>query len=57
MPIIPNPSLARLRAGQVSIGFGVHHLRTVATPALAKAAGYDWLFKIGRRRVGKECRL
>ena len=40
MPIIPNPSLARLRAGQVSIGFGVHHLRTVATPALAKAAGY-----------------
>ena len=44
MPIIPNPSLARLRAGQVSIGFGVHHLRTVATPALAKAAGYDWLF-------------
>jgi 2-keto-3-deoxy-L-rhamnonate aldolase RhmA len=44
MPIIPNASLARLRAGQLSIGFGVHHLRTVATPALAKAAGYDWLF-------------
>jgi 2-keto-3-deoxy-L-rhamnonate aldolase RhmA len=44
MPIIANASLARLRAGQVSIGFGVHHLRTVATPALAKAAGYDWLF-------------
>ena len=44
MPIIPNASLARLRAGQVSLGFGVHHLRTAATPALAKAAGYDWLF-------------
>ena len=44
MPIIPNAALARLRAGKVSIGFGAHHLRTVATPALAKAAGYDWLF-------------
>jgi len=44
MPIIPNASLARLRAGQVSVGFGVLHLRSMAVPALAKAAGYDWLF-------------
>jgi 2-keto-3-deoxy-L-rhamnonate aldolase RhmA len=44
MAIIPNASLARLRAGEVSYGFGVHHLRTVAVPMLAKAAGYDWLF-------------
>jgi 2-keto-3-deoxy-L-rhamnonate aldolase RhmA len=44
MPIIPNASLARLRAGRISVGFGAHHLRTAATPALAKAAGYDWLF-------------
>ena len=44
MPIIPNTSFDRLRAGKTSIGFGVSHLRTVAAPALAKAAGYDWLF-------------
>ncbi|MDR3473289.1 MAG: aldolase/citrate lyase family protein [Devosia sp.] len=44
MPIIANASLARMRAGRISVGFGVHHLRTAAVPALAKAAGYDWLF-------------
>jgi 2-keto-3-deoxy-L-rhamnonate aldolase RhmA len=44
MPIITNTSLARLRAGQLSIGFGAGALRTVATPMMAKAAGYDWLF-------------
>ena len=44
MPIIPNVSLDRLRAGRVSLGFGASHLRTVATPMLAKAAGFDWLF-------------
>ena len=44
MPIIANTSFDRLRAGKTSIGFGVSHLRTVAAPALAKAAGYDWLF-------------
>ena len=44
MHIIANPALARLRAGQLAIGFGVHHLRTVAAPALARAAGYDWMF-------------
>ena len=44
MSIIPNAALARLRAGKVALGFGVHQLRTVATPAIARAAGYDWLF-------------
>jgi 2-keto-3-deoxy-L-rhamnonate aldolase RhmA len=43
-PIIANAALARLRAGEVALGFGVHHLRSVATPMLARAAGYDWLF-------------
>jgi 2-keto-3-deoxy-L-rhamnonate aldolase RhmA len=43
MPIIPNAALARLRAGKLSLSFGLHHLRTVAAPALAKAAGYDSL--------------
>jgi 2-keto-3-deoxy-L-rhamnonate aldolase RhmA len=44
MPIIANNALDRLRAGKTAIGFGVSHLRSVAAPALAKAAGYDWLF-------------
>lgn len=44
MAIIQNTSLARLRAGQLSIGFGAGALRTVATPLFAKAAGFDWLF-------------
>jgi 2-keto-3-deoxy-L-rhamnonate aldolase RhmA len=42
--IIPNAALRRLRAGELALGFGVHHLRTAATPMLAKAAGFDWLF-------------
>ncbi len=42
--IFPNATLHRLRGGDVALGFGVHHLRTAATPMLAKAAGYDWLF-------------
>ena len=44
MAIIQNTSLARLRAGKISIGFGAGALRTVATPMYAKAAGFDWLF-------------
>ena len=28
----------------MALGFGVHHLRTVAAPMLAPAAGHDWLF-------------
>ena len=44
MPIIANTTLQRLRAGKTAIGFGVHHLRTVAAPMLAKATGFDWLF-------------
>ena len=44
MPIVQNTSLQRLRAGKLSIGFGAGALRTVATPLMAKAAGFDWLF-------------
>ncbi len=44
MPIVQNTALRRLRAGEVSLGFGVHHLRTAAVPALAAATGHDWLF-------------
>jgi len=28
----------------MALGFGVHHLRTVAAPVLAAASGHDWLF-------------
>ena len=41
--IFPNAALARLRAGQVALGFGVSQLRTAATPLIARAAGFDWL--------------
>jgi 2-keto-3-deoxy-L-rhamnonate aldolase RhmA len=44
MAIFQNTSLARLKAGKLSIGFGAGALRTVATPLMAKAAGFDWLF-------------
>ncbi len=44
MAIIRNTTKVRLKAGRIALGFGVHHLRTVATPAIAAAAGHDWLF-------------
>ncbi|MFO1069035.1 MAG: aldolase/citrate lyase family protein [Geminicoccaceae bacterium] len=44
MAIFENRTRARLNAGGVALGMGVQHLRTAATPMLAKAAGYDWLF-------------
>ena len=44
MAIFPNNALAKLKAGELALGFGVQHLRSVATPMLAKAAGFDWLF-------------
>jgi 2-keto-3-deoxy-L-rhamnonate aldolase RhmA len=44
LAIFPNRTLAKLKAGELALGFGVQHLRTSATPMLAKAAGYDWLF-------------
>ena len=44
MAIFPNRTLAKLKAGELALGFGVQHLRSVATPMLARAAGYDWLF-------------
>jgi len=34
----------RLKAGKMALGFGVHHLRTVAAPVLAAATGHDWMF-------------
>lgn len=44
MPIVQNTALRKMRAGEVALGFGVHHLRTAAVPALARATGHDWIF-------------
>jgi len=44
MPLVTNTTKQRLRAGQMALGFGVHHLRTVAAPVLAAATGHDWMF-------------
>lgn len=44
MPLVANNALRKLRAGELAIGFGLHHLRTAAAPQLAAAAGFDWLF-------------
>ena len=44
MPLVPNNTKRKMQAGEVALGFGVHHLRSAAAPALAAATGHDWLF-------------
>jgi 2-keto-3-deoxy-L-rhamnonate aldolase RhmA len=44
MALLGDNALKKLRAGELMLGLGVHHLRGSAVPLLAKAAGYDWLF-------------
>jgi len=44
MALVTSTTKRRLRAGQMALGFGVHHLRTVAAPVLAAATGHDWMF-------------
>ena len=44
MTMLGSDALRRIRSGQLTLGFGVQHLRGAAVPLLAKAAGYDWLF-------------
>jgi 2-keto-3-deoxy-L-rhamnonate aldolase RhmA len=44
MPLTVSTTRQRLKAGKMALGFGVHHLRTVAAPVLAKATGHDWMF-------------
>jgi 2-keto-3-deoxy-L-rhamnonate aldolase RhmA len=44
MPVLGSEVLKKIRAGELTLGLGVHHLRGSAVPMLAKAAGYDWLF-------------
>jgi 2-keto-3-deoxy-L-rhamnonate aldolase RhmA len=44
MPLQPNPVRQRLAAGELALGFGVHHLRGSAVGMIAAASGFDWLF-------------
>jgi 2-keto-3-deoxy-L-rhamnonate aldolase RhmA len=44
MPLTLNTTKRRLAAGKMALGFGVHHLRTVAAPVLAGATAHDWIF-------------
>lgn len=44
MALTINTTKQRLKSGKLALGFGVHHLRTVATPVLAAATGHDWMF-------------
>lgn len=40
----PNNARRKMAAGDLALGFGVTHLRSTATPLLAKATDHDWLF-------------
>ena len=44
MPLTISQTRQRLKAGKMALGFGVHHLRTIAAPVLAAATGHDWMF-------------
>jgi 2-keto-3-deoxy-L-rhamnonate aldolase RhmA len=44
MALTINATKRRLTSGKMALGFGVHHLRTVAAPVLAAATGHDWMF-------------
>ena len=44
MTLTTNTTRRRLADGQMALGFGVQHLRTVAAPVLAAATGHDWMF-------------
>src|ERR1700692_4059388 len=44
MPLTTNTAKRRLAAGKMALGFGVHHLRTVAAPLWASATGHHWMF-------------
>jgi hypothetical protein len=44
MPIVRNEAKRKLSEGGLALGFGVHHLRSIATPLLAVAGEHDFLF-------------
>jgi len=44
MPITRNAAKHKMLQGEMALGFQVYHLRSIATPLLAAASGYDFLF-------------
>lgn len=44
MPLVHNMTKRRMQGGEVALGFGIHHMRTVAAPTLAGASGHHWIF-------------
>ena len=44
MPLVQNQTKRRMQAGEVALGFGVHHLRSVSVPTLAASSGHHWIF-------------
>ena len=44
MSIVINETKRRLEAGELAIGMGLRQARTMDTPQIAKACGFDWIF-------------
>ena len=44
MPVIENTMKTKLEAGKPAYSFNISSSRSVATPGIAKACGFDWLF-------------
>ena len=44
MALVLNNTKRKLAAGGIAIGFGVHHLRSITAPVLAKVTGHDYMF-------------
>jgi 2-keto-3-deoxy-L-rhamnonate aldolase RhmA len=43
MPLVQNNAKRKLAAGGMVLGFGLHHLRSMAAPMLAAATGHDYM--------------
>lgn len=41
---VRNPARERLEKGELSLGIGIRHVRTVDIAKIMKSCGYDWLF-------------
>ena len=44
MPVIENTMKTKLEAGKPAYSFNISSSRSVATPGIARACGFDWLF-------------
>jgi 2-keto-3-deoxy-L-rhamnonate aldolase RhmA len=44
MALVRNATKRKLQEGGTVLGFGLHHLRSIAAPLLASAGGHDFLF-------------